>query len=71
MKKIEMEIVQKKRRKMLKNLQNKHIGMAKNAHRSLSEKVDLSKEIEKRPYRKELSKLSDRFVPLIKTYGEL
>ncbi len=39
MKKIEMEIVQKKRKKMLKSLQGKPIEMAKNAHRSLSENV--------------------------------
>jgi hypothetical protein len=47
MKKIEMEIVQKKRKKMYKNLQGKPIEMTKNNNRSLSENVDLAKEIEK------------------------
>lgn len=71
MKKIEMEIIQKKRKNMLKNLQGKPIEMVKNAHRSLSEKVELIKEIEKRKYRADLAKLSDRFVPFLKNYGDL
>lgn len=70
MKKIEMDILQKKRKKMLKNLQGRPIELNKNAHRGL-QNAELTKEIEKRQYRKELSKLSDRFVPIVKTYGDL
>lgn len=71
MKKIEMTIIQKKRQNLLKNLQGKPIEMNKNAHRGLLESVDSGKEIHKRQYRAELSKLSDRFVPLLKNYGDL
>jgi hypothetical protein len=45
--------------------------MTKNAHRSLSENIELGKEIEKNKYRFDLAKLSDRFVPLLKNYGDL
>lgn len=55
---------------MLKNLQGRPIELNKNAHRGLSN-TELNKEIEKRVYRKELAKLSDRFVPVVKTYGDL
>ena len=40
-------------------------------HRSLSLNVALEKEVEKRKYRVDLAKLSDRFVPMLKNYGDL
>jgi len=71
MRRIEAEIIQKKRKAILKNLQSKPIQPNKQANRSLSESIDISKSITKGTYLKQLGKLSDRYVPILKNYGDL
>ena len=69
MKRIELEVVQKKRKQMLKHLQGKNIELNKNVGRKLADNGEALKDVLKRAYRKELAKLSDRFVPSLKNYG--
>lgn len=71
MRRIETEVLQKKRKAILKNLQGKGLNPIKNAHRSLSETTDCSVPIEKAKYFPVQAKLSDRWVPHLKNYGEL
>jgi hypothetical protein len=55
----------------MKNLKGRPLKANKQANRGLREFVDLDRTIPKRNYRKELSKISDRFVPALKSYSEL
>jgi hypothetical protein len=71
MKSIENTILQKKRKTMLKNLQNKMPNFVKGANRSLAETIDIRSPIEKIKYREQAAKLSDRLVPYLKSYGEV
>jgi hypothetical protein len=71
MRRIETEVLQKKRKAILKNLQGRGLNPIKNAHRSLSETTDCSAPIEKAKYFPVQAKLSDRWVPHLKNYGEL
>jgi hypothetical protein len=52
MRQIEVELVQKKRRAVLKNLQGKNIQINKHANRSLADSVDIAKAVNKGTYRK-------------------
>ena len=71
MKRIETDIIQKKRKAILKNLKSKPIQPNKQANRSLSESIDVSTAIQKAAYVQTLAKLSDRYVPVLKNYGDL
>ena len=70
LKQIEQQIIQKKRKAMIKKINAKIPGEVR-AHRKLSDGLDYNASIMKRPYAKELAKISDRPIPTIKTYGEL
>ena len=71
MRQIEMEMIQKKRRAVLKNLQGKNIQLNKHVNRSLADSVDIAKAVSKGTYRKELGKVTDRFVPVLENYEAL
>ena len=64
-------MIEKKRKAVLKSLKGKNLKVKKQANRSLTEFVDVKKAITKKFFRKELEKLSDRFVPNLKSYEEL
>ena len=71
MKRIHAEVVEKKKRAVLKNLKGKNLKVNKQANRSLTQFVDVAKAINKGIYRKEIGKLSDRFVPELNNYEDL
>ena len=71
MRKIHVEVVEKKRKAMLKNLKGRNLKVNRQNNRSLAQFVDVAKSINKGIFRKELAKLSDRYVPTLKNYEEL
>jgi len=63
--------VEKKKQAVLKKLKGRTIKVNKQTNRSLVNYVDVAKGISKGKYRKELAKLSDRFVPALQSYEDL
>lgn len=53
---------------MLKSLKGRNLKTNKQANRSLGECGEKEKSVRKGEYRKELGKLSDRFVPFLHSY---
>lgn len=54
----------------MKNLKGRNIRANRQTNRSVELSVDLAKGLQKREYRKEMAKLTDRFVPVIKSFEE-
>jgi|JI10StandDraft_1071094.scaffolds.fasta_scaffold346290_3 hypothetical protein len=52
----------------MKNLKGRNVRVNKQVNRSVGLAFDLTKGLHKEIYRKELGKLTDRFVPTLKTY---
>lgn len=71
MRKIENSIVEARRKAAMKNLKGRNIRGLRQNNRSAEGSVDLTKGLQKGIYRKELTKLTDRFVPVINNYQEL
>lgn len=71
MRKVHTEMVEKKKKAVLKSLRGKTLKITKQTNRSLMEFVDVAKAMPKGIYKKELDRPSDRIVPSLNCYEDL